>query len=92
MDYKDCTDYTGYMDYLNYMDYMYYTEYKNYLDNMDYMDCGLYGFLLLRFLEKESAQRAAARNPKGINRAAAAGAASMGPIRCSLWVLRILRR
>ena len=29
------------------------------------MDCGLYGFLLLRFLEKESAQRAAARNPKG---------------------------
>ena len=32
---------------------------------VDYMDCGLYGFLLLRFLEKESAQRAAARNPKG---------------------------
>ena len=35
------------------------------MDNMDYMDCGLYGFLLLRFLEKESAKTAAARNPKG---------------------------
>ena len=29
------------------------------------MDCGLYGFLSLRFLEKESAKTAAARNPKG---------------------------
>ena len=52
---------------------------------MDYMDYEMYGFFLHRFLEKESAQRAAARNPKGDK--SGRGLASLrAAVRTCLWI------
>ena len=54
------------------------------MDNIDYMDCGLYGFLLLRFLEKESAKTAAARNPKGDK-----SGRGLASLRAAAWALLV---